>query len=128
MEIGDKIKFFRLQREYSINYVAEKLKISLNEYENIESGITDITFKQLEAIALILTLKVVDIIQHDDASAIGIKNYFFNQSGNTNTNVKNQGVDQDLIVKVFDDLYQDQLKRIPVLLELLRKHNIDFSF
>ncbi len=128
MEIGDKIKFFRLQRECTINYVAEKLKISPQAYDDIESGATDITFKQLEAIALVLTLKVIDIVQHDDSSAIGIKNYFFNQNGNNNTNVKNQGADQDLIVKVFDDLYQDQLKKIPILLDLLRKNNIDFSF
>lgn len=73
-------------------------------------------------------MTTVDLIQHNDASVPGIKNYFFNQNGNNGINVKSQGVDPELIAKFYDDLYHSQLKKIPVLESLLRDNNIDYNF
>ncbi|PYF76131.1 helix-turn-helix domain-containing protein [Pedobacter nutrimenti] len=128
MAIEENIKFFRIQKEYDVQYVAGKLGMTVEEYELIESGTKDITYKQLEAIAEVFVMTTVDLIQHNDASVPGIKNYFFNQNGNNGINVKSQGVDPELIAKFYDDLYHSQLKKIPVLESLLRDNNIDYNF
>ncbi len=128
MKIGKNIFQIREAQKLSGSYVADKLNTSVAEYEAIENDEIDITLSQLERIAEILSSTPVDIIQYDDATSSGIKNYFYNHNGSSGTNIHVQGIDQTEIRKSYKELYVEELNRIPKLEKLLKDNNIEFTY
>jgi transcriptional regulator with XRE-family HTH domain len=63
--IGQKIKMIRELRNYTRNYVASELKISLNTYGKIERDEANLTIQRLSRIAKILNVGVTTIIDFD---------------------------------------------------------------
>jgi transcriptional regulator with XRE-family HTH domain len=127
MKIGRNLTEIRNSLGYDETYMVDHLKITVELYQDIENDKIDIKLSMLEAIAEILSISPVDILQYNDP-ATGIKNYFYNQNGNSGININSQGVDQELIRKSFKEIYVEQLSRIPKLEKLLMKNNIEFEY
>lgn len=127
MKIGKNIEELRIAQHIDPKVIANELQLSVDKYLAIEKDEVDITLNQLEIIAKVLSCLPIDLLQGEVPSG-HIRNYFFNQDGNSNINIKVQGIDQEEIRKGYRDLYSDELKRIPKLEKLLRENNIDFDF
>jgi transcriptional regulator with XRE-family HTH domain len=76
MRIGEKIKKLRELRNFTQEYMAEKLAISQNAYSKIERNETDVSYSRVESVAKILDVDVLDIIGFDE------KKLLFNISDN----------------------------------------------
>jgi len=72
--IGQKIKTFREMRNYTQDYMAEKLGISQVNYSNIEKGITTLGVDRLFEIANVLGVTVNTILDFDDSKIFNIYN------------------------------------------------------
>lgn len=127
MQIGKNILEFREAQNLTVESMAKGLNISVEEYVDIENDKTDLTIKQLEAIARILSVELVDLILFNEPFG-GIKNFFFNHNGNAGVNINIQGIDQEQIRKAYKELYKNELDRIPKLEKVIRDHNIDIDF
>jgi len=62
--LGTKIRFVRAKvRDYTQEYMAQKLNISQNTYSKIENGQIKITLDRLEEISQILEIPVEDLLR-----------------------------------------------------------------
>lgn len=127
MKIGDNIKQIREAQKIEKAFMARELNISVEEYDAIEHDELDITLSVLDSISRLLSLKASDLLNLND-SVVGIRNFFFNHSGNSGINIHVQGVDQEEIRKAYKEIYYEELNRIPKLEKLLRENNISFEF
>ncbi|TXJ28257.1 MAG: XRE family transcriptional regulator [Chitinophagaceae bacterium] len=127
MKIGKNIAELREAQKITVEHMAAGLKINVEEYRAIENDNVDITLSRLEAIAKLLSIDAADLILFNRAVG-GIRNFFFNQTGNTGININIQGLDQEQLRKAYKELYLSELERVPRLEKLLREHNIPFNF
>lgn len=67
MKLGNKIKKLREMLNFTQEHVAGELEISQSAYSRKESGDTEITFQELEKIATLFKVDVVDIIKFDES-------------------------------------------------------------
>jgi transcriptional regulator with XRE-family HTH domain len=65
--LGSKIKKIRELRNFTQEYMAEKLQLTQQGYGKLERGDVDIPFKRLEQIAQTLGVKVEDITRFDES-------------------------------------------------------------
>jgi transcriptional regulator with XRE-family HTH domain len=63
--IAANIKSTRLERNYSQEYLAGKMKIAATEYNELETGHTELTLDKLLRIAEILNISILELIEHD---------------------------------------------------------------
>jgi ribosome-binding protein aMBF1 (putative translation factor) len=61
-KVADNIRYARLHRNYSQDYLAMKLNISQNAYSKLELGYTRVTMKRLFIIAEVLEVDVAMFI------------------------------------------------------------------
>ena len=61
-EIGTNIKRIREFKNYTQNYMADKLGISQNVYSKMENNISPITINRLEEIAMVFEMHIEEII------------------------------------------------------------------
>jgi transcriptional regulator with XRE-family HTH domain len=66
MDVGNKIKRFREQRNYTQQYMSDRLKISQNTYSKIETGGIKLTVERLNQIAEVLEVPVEQILSSDN--------------------------------------------------------------
>lgn len=66
MEIGTKIKKVRELRNYTQEYMAQKLEVSQSSYSRYEKDEGDLSLSELEKISEILGMKVEDLICFDE--------------------------------------------------------------
>ncbi|SFF53220.1 helix-turn-helix domain-containing protein [Thermoflexibacter ruber] len=66
LDIGLNIKKIRELKNFTQEYMAEKLQMSQRGYSKIENGEVDISFTRIRDIAKILGLKPADIIGFDE--------------------------------------------------------------
>ena len=78
MEIGNKIKKVRELKNYTQEYMAERLGITQSGYSRYEKEDGDLTISQLDKISEIFNMKVEDLINFDE------KNIFNNYGPNSN--------------------------------------------
>lgn len=64
-EVASNIRKVREFRNYTQDYLAAKLEISQNAYSKIELGYSKITLDRLFHIALILEVKVMELLYFD---------------------------------------------------------------
>ena len=62
MDVANNIRNTRINRNYTQDYLAAKLKISQNAYSKIELGRTKVTVEKLLVIADVLNINVCDLI------------------------------------------------------------------
>ncbi|HNS41997.1 MAG TPA: helix-turn-helix transcriptional regulator [Taishania sp.] len=115
--IGKKIRKVREIKNFSQEYVANKLSISQSAYSNIENGKTLISEKSLNSIAKILEV-TPEIIQGYNDQVI------FNsciQSGYVNTNNINNPIDK--IESLYEEIIKQLKERIHILDEIIKLKN-----
>lgn len=64
MKYGRIIKSARISRGMKGKFVAEKLKVSINTYYQIEAGRRNVTMERAEEIAGILGMTLIDLLRH----------------------------------------------------------------
>lgn len=70
--VAGNIRKIREYRNYTQDYLAAKLAISQNAYSKIELGYSKLTLDRLFQIAIILDIKVMDLINIDHRTSIKI--------------------------------------------------------
>lgn len=108
MELGLKIKKVRELRNFTQEYMAEKLHMSQPGYSKIETDEVDVNYQRLQQIAGILDIKLLDLVGFDEKTVIN--NYSPNQA-NQGYNVIHQTSDNEK--KLYEDkigLLEDKIK------------------
>jgi transcriptional regulator with XRE-family HTH domain len=98
MSVGSKIKKIRELRNYTQEYMADRLQMSQSGYSKIETDEVDVNFQKLEQIATILEIKVLDLVGFDEKMVIN--NYSSNQGYIIHTQVSTNE----------QKLYEDKIK------------------
>jgi transcriptional regulator with XRE-family HTH domain len=62
---GNIIKQYRELRNYSQEYVCQKMGISQNAYSKIENNITQLTVNHLKSISSTLDIPIIDLLKDD---------------------------------------------------------------
>lgn len=79
MSIGENIKKLRELKNFTQQYVADQLNLSLSGYGKIERNETDISISRLNEIASVLGVDVNTILSFDEKHVFNMSN---NQSAN----------------------------------------------
>lgn len=110
MNIAERIRSLRQQKNWTQEDMAEKLKISSNGYGNLERGTTGMTFHRLEQLAEIFGISLAELLNIDGK-------FILNQIGeNCNHNVFN------LDGKPFTESeYKYQLEKQQLIIESLQQ-------
>lgn len=118
MWVGNKIKSTRMRKGISEKDMAERLSISVEAYQDIESDESkDLTMKRLEQIAEILEESVMDLLASQDR----ISNFF---DSCQNTHVSN-GNNSSYVTNYYDsresehkiEMAQLEMKRLKIEIE-----------
>lgn len=104
--IKNKIKSIRELKNYTQEYMAERLGVTQAGYSKIEKGKTSLSYDKLVEIGRILDVSVEDIISFD------YHRYFNNIKGNNNGSIL-INTDSTSILK---ELYEDKIQLLEKLL------------
>lgn len=114
-KIENKIRNIRELKNFTQEFMADKLGISQAAYSKIENGATKVSYEKLQDIAKIMGVKVEDIQSFETEKYF---NSFNNLKGNNN-GIVNIAFDQD-IKKLYED-------KIVLLEKLLAKTEQDLN-
>lgn len=103
MNIGDKIKKLRELKNYTQQFMAQELELSLSGYGKIERNETDISIGRLEQIAQILGVETSTILSFDEK-------HIFNFSHNDHASgiVHNNYYDKHNVMERLIDKYREE--------------------
>ncbi len=112
-QVGQNIKTIRELKNFTQDYVASQLNMSVANYSNIETGKTDITLSRLEQIAGILETDYLQILRFNTAQLLktsGIHppiryTYLLNQDGRAEL-LKQLQVKDEQIARLLAILWQ----------------------
>ena len=66
MKIGEKIRLARTQKGYSQELMSEKLDMSSKNYSNLESEKSKFSFQQVEEVAKVLDINMLELLTTGD--------------------------------------------------------------
>ncbi len=112
--IGNKIKKVRELRNYTQEYLAQKLEMSLTGYGNIERDETDIPYSRLEKIAEALDMRTEDLVCFDEKIVFNFSNNQYANAG-YNTTVHH------VVSSEVEKLYKDQIELLKDKISLLEE-------
>jgi transcriptional regulator with XRE-family HTH domain len=112
MKIGNNIKKLRELRNYTQEYMALGLEMSINGYGKIERDEVELTLNKLERIADLLEVKLNQILNFDTAAVLN-----FSNSNYANGNVEHQTITNDEALKLILSQQQDLMQKVVKLLE-----------
>ena len=115
MKINDKIRFMRKERNWTQEFMAEKLEMTVNSYSNIERGVTDIKNSRLEEIAKIFDTGLLDLYNYGEKEVNCLV-------GDNNQNIQNLIFSQEATTSELQKmqlLVQQQTKEISYLKEII---------
>jgi transcriptional regulator with XRE-family HTH domain len=120
MVIGQKIKNLRELKNFTQEYMAEKLQMSQSNYSRIESNEIDVPFGKLQNIAEVLEIGITDLIEFD-------AKYFFNNvhAQTINGNINNTGSSAD--AKLYQEqieLLKNEVSYLKEIIELLKNNKL----
>ncbi|MCU0447622.1 MAG: helix-turn-helix domain-containing protein [Arcicella sp.] len=120
LKAGQKIKKIRELRNYTQDYMAKKLNLSLNGYGKIEREETEISLNRLQEIADVLQVKIFDLLGFDE------NKLFFNQNSHDNSTGANIVLQQPQAItdgerKQYESRITDLQKEIDYLRGMLEK-------
>jgi len=120
MIIGNKIRNLRELKNFTQEYMAEKLQMSQSNYSRIENNELDIPFGKLQQIADVLEIKLVDLIEFD-------AKYFFNnvhaQTINGNINHTIPSREQKLYEEQIE-LLKNEVSYLKEMIDLLKNKKL----
>ena len=112
MSVGEKIKKLRELKNYTQNYMANELNLSLSGYGKIERDETDISLSRLEEIAKVLEVDLPTILSFDEKNV-------FNFSNNENASgiiQNNYAVQNELIDRLIQQ-YKDEIAQLKGIID-----------
>jgi transcriptional regulator with XRE-family HTH domain len=108
--VGEKIKKIRELRNFTQEYMADRLEMTQAGYSKIERGQTDLSMSKLDEIAKVLEVRVEDILLFDQQKFF---NSFNNVEGSNNGSVVIiNGISQEIKA-----LYEDKIRLLEKLME-----------
>lgn len=110
--VGEKIKKIRELRNFTQDYMANRLEMTQAGYSKIERGQTDLSMSKLDEIAKVLEVPVEDIITFDQQK-------FFNSFNNSNIEGSNNGsvVNINGMTQDIKKLYEDKILLLEKLVQ-----------
>src|SRR5690606_20040247 len=111
--IEEKIRNVRELKNFTQEYMAEKLGITQAGYSKIESGATKLSYSKLAEISKILSIEVEELLAFDSQKYF---NSFNNVKGSNNGSVTIQVEDGDI-----KTLYEDKIRLLEKLLDMTEK-------
>ncbi len=93
MALGEKLKQARLNKSYTQDFMADMLNISQKTYSNFENNKTTPDFSQIEQIAKILEVSVLDFLT-DDKLAFNYNNIHGGNNGFVLNNLPEKLIEQ----------------------------------
>ena len=108
-----KIKQIRELKNFTQEYVAQKLGLSTRAYSKIETGETQLTINRLNEISKVLEMNPVEVLGFDDKK-------IFNINNSTGNNGYNNIFFPDKLVQQYEETIQ-ALKEQIQLLKLLHE-------
>ncbi len=109
-----KIKQIRELKNFTQEYMAQKLGLSTRAYSKIETGETQLTINRLNEISAILQVQPMEVLGFDDKKVFN----FYNSSDINN--VKNMNVPEKLIQQ-YEETIQALKEQIAVMKLLMDK-------
>ena len=106
-----KIKQIRELKNFTQDYVAQKLGLSTRAYSKIETGETQLTINRLNEISAILVVQPLEVLGIDDKK-------IFNINNSTGNNGYNNILYPDKLIQQYEETIQ-ALKEQVQLLKLL---------
>lgn len=110
MEIGTKIKKIRELKNFTQEYMAQKLNVSQSTYSRFEKNDYDLTMSQLQHISEIFEIKFEDLLNFNEK--LVFNNY---HQANQGYNIFNQGISNQ-----EKELYEKQIQRLESEVDYLR--------
>ena len=104
-----KIKQIRELKNFTQDYVAQKLGLSTRAYSKIETGETQLTINRLNEISAILEVQPMEVLGFDDKKIFN----FYNSSDINN--VKNMNMPEKLIQQ-----YEETIQSLKEQIQLLK--------
>ena len=108
MVLGTKLKKIREFKNYTQEYMSEKLNMSQSSYSRLESNEVDIPFTKLQQIADILEIKINELIDFD-------AKYFLNS-----VNAQTINGDLNITSERERNLYEQQIESLKKEVEYLK--------
>jgi transcriptional regulator with XRE-family HTH domain len=107
-KVGNKIKKIRELRNFSQEYMADKLGISQSQFSKIEKDESEVSISRLQEISDVFNMKIEDILSFDER-------FIFNSFNNEQSavNIYNQQITEQM-----QKLYEDKIKLMEELLKL----------
>jgi transcriptional regulator with XRE-family HTH domain len=126
MSVHEKIRLIRETKGLTQEQVAEKLKISVNAYGDIERGNNDVKLSRLKQIAEFFEIKLSDLFELTEKGTLNIYFSGCEQNENNKLYIGTSAIElekQQLIIELKDkelamkDRENDNLKEIIALLK-----------
>jgi transcriptional regulator with XRE-family HTH domain len=109
MEIGNKIKKVRELRNFTQEYMAQKLSITQESYSRIEADKANLTIQRLDKISEVLGVSVFELMSFNE------KNVFFNASEtqtNTSIGIFQENQTEKKLYEQLIETLKNQLERV----------------
>jgi transcriptional regulator with XRE-family HTH domain len=103
MKIGNKIKKIRELKNFTQEYMANELSMSISNYSKIERDEISITLDRLDEIAQILKMKFQDILAFDEKNVFNFINSPNSQGYINNLHANNNNAD-NILNEIFTRL------------------------
>jgi transcriptional regulator with XRE-family HTH domain len=114
-DIGQRIRKIRENKEYTQEYVANKLDISQNTYSKIESGNIKLTIDRIGELSKILDIPIEDLLS-DESKIFNLNNNHIEKFYIENLQEENKGLVQSLKDQV--KYLQEENQRLLKMIEL----------
>lgn len=119
LKVGQKIKKIRELRNFTQEYMADKLAISQTSYGNLEREETEITLKRLLQVAQILEVKIGDLLGFDENKML-VGNMTNNTTGVINGLIyNNESFERER--KLYEERISDLQKTVDNLQKTVEK-------
>lgn len=118
IKTGNKIKKIREYKDYTQEYMAQRLGLSITAYGKIERDETEMTLTRLDDIAKILEIDARQILDFDEKNIFNVENGHNAAIGNNNAVYHNEKMIEHLQQKI-SHLRQQNTK----LLDIVNKTN-----
>lgn len=112
MQIHEKIKTLRELRNFTREYVAEELGVSVSGYSKIERGEVDLTLSKLEKLAKILNVEIAQILNFDVNQIFNLNNNNIVQA--PGAKAENMNFYSDDYKEKYIKLLEDEINRLKI--------------
>ena len=113
--IGQKVRRIREEKQWTQEFIANKLEISQNTYSKIESGSIKLTIDRISELSKILDMPIEDMLS-DDTKTFHLNNNHIEKFYIENLQEENKGLVQSLKDQV--KYLQEENQRLLKLIEI----------